>query len=443
VGILYVENNAMERIWTTEIGASVGQRVLLKGWLHRLRELSHVSFLLLRDARGIAQVVIDEPALVAELGALHAETVLAIEGTVMAVAQAPGGLEIHAPRVEVIAPAAAPPPFDLFRPTLKAQLPTILDHAPLALRHPRQRAIFQLADAAMAGFRDGLRAEGFTEIQTPKLVGAATEGGANVFRLDYFGRPAYLSQSPQLYKQMMVGVFERVFEVGPAFRAEPHDTPRHINEFVSLDVEMGFIEDHFTVMALLERTLRAIFASMRERAAPALAQLKLSLPELPAAIPSLHFTEALELAGQGLGEDLRAEPDLAPAHERWLGEWARREHGSELLFVWGYPTAQRAFYTHPDPARPGSSRGFDLLFRGVELVSGGQRLHRYDDYLAVLDARGMPRESFTGYLEAFRHGMPPHGGFAIGLERLIARLLELPNIREATLFPRDLHRLLP
>jgi nondiscriminating aspartyl-tRNA synthetase len=433
----------MERIWTTEIGAHVGEKVLLKGWLHRLRELSNVSFLLLRDARGIAQVVVDEPQLVKYLAGLHAETVLAVEGTVAAVEQAPGGLEIHQPQVEVIAEAAAPPPFDMFRPTIKAQLPTILDHAPLALRHPRHRAIFQLADAAMAGFRSYLYGQGFSEIQTPKLVGSATEGGANVFRLDYFGRPAYLSQSPQLYKQIMVGVFERVFEVGPAFRAEPHDTPRHINEFVSLDVEIGFIDDHFAVMALLAETLRAIFASMHERAAPALRQLKVELPRLPTTVPMIHFVEALELVSQAFGEDLRAEPDLAPAHERWLGEWALREHVSDFVFVWGYPTAQRAFYTHPDPARPGSSRGFDLIFRGVELVSGAQRLHRYEDYLHALAERGLRSESFEGYLEAFRHGMPPHGGFAIGLERLIARLLELPNLREATLFPRDLQRLTP
>jgi nondiscriminating aspartyl-tRNA synthetase len=433
----------MERIWTTEIGSYVGERVLLKGWLHRLRTLSNVSFLLLRDARGIAQVVIEEAALAATLASLNAESVLAIKGTVAAVAQAPGGLEIHNPTVEVIVKAAEPPPFDLFRPTIKALLPTILDHAPLALRHPRQRAIFQLADAAMEGFRSSLRAQGFTEIQTPKLVGSATEGGANVFRLDYFGRPAFLSQSPQLYKQIMVGVFERVFEVGPAFRAEPHDTPRHINEFVSLDVEMGFIEDHFTVMALLSDTLEAIFHTLADRAGPALRQLKVELPRLPTPVPTLHFQEALGLVGQGLGEDLRAEPDLAPAHERWLGEWAQREHNSDFVFVWGYPTAQRAFYTHPDPERPGSSRGFDLLFRGVELVSGSQRLHRYEEYLAVLAERGMRSDSFDSYLEAFRHGMPPHGGFAIGLERLIARLLELPNLREATLFPRDLNRLTP
>jgi nondiscriminating aspartyl-tRNA synthetase len=438
----------VERIWSSEIGAHVGERVRLAGWLHRLRQLSNLSFLILRDAQGLAQIVVEAPALIERLGVLHAETVLSIEGRAVAEPQAPGGVEIHQPSVEVLSEAVAPPPFDMFRPSLKAQLPTILDHAPLALRHPRQRALFKLASASMAGFRAALTARDFVEIQTPKIVGAATEGGANVFRLDYFGRPAYLSQSPQLYKQIMVGVFERVFEVGPAFRAEPHDTPRHANEFVSLDVELGFIRDHYDVMEVLNRVLEGMLEAISKQAADALAILggrgqPLGLPAVPAKIPALHFAEALDLFSRATGEDARGEPDLAPHHERWLGEWARREHGSDFLFVWGYPTAKRAFYTHPDPARPPYSRGFDLLFRGLELVSGGQRLHRYGDYQAVIRERGMSVESFEGYLEAFRHGMPPHGGFAIGLERWVARLVEAPNIRETTLFPRDLTRLTP
>ncbi len=439
----------MERIWSTQISAHVGERVCLQGWLHRLRQLSNLSFLILRDAQGLAQIVVEDAALIEQLAGMHPETVLTVTGTVVAEAQAPNGVEVHQPAIEVLAEAAAPPPFDLFRPTVNAQLPTFLDHAPIGLRHPRQRARFRIASASMAGFRAALMVRDFTEIQTPKIVGAATEGGANVFKIDYFGQPAYLSQSPQLYKQIMVGVFERVFEIGPAFRAEPHDTPRHINEFVSLDVELGFIRDHTTVMEVLNRVLEGMIGAIQEQAADALALLgakrgaPLELPPVPQRIPVLHFADALDLFSRATGEDAHGEPDLAPAHERWLGEWARKEHGSDFLFVWGYPTAKRAFYTHPDPDRPGYSRGFDLLFRGLELVSGGQRLHRYGDYLAVLAERGMNPASFEGYLEAFKHGMPPHGGFAIGLERWVARLVEAPNIRETTLFPRDLSRLTP
>lgn len=433
----------IERIWTTELYRYAGERVRLAGWLHRLRQLSHVTFLIVRDGRGLAQVVVEDPALVAQLAALHPETVLTVEGLAVAEPQAPGGVEVRQPTVAVVAPAVAPPPFDLFRPAIKAQLPTILDHAPLALRHPRQRALFRLAAAAMEGFRATLRARAFVEIQTPKIVAAATEGGANVFAIDYFGRPAYLAQSPQFYKQMMVGVFERVFEVGPVFRAEPHDTPRHLNEYVSLDMESGFIQDHTTVMALLTEVIRGMLAALGEQAPEALALLAIDLPAAPPAIPAIHFAEALALVGAALGEDLSGEPDLAPAHERWLGEWAVREYGSEFLFVTGYPMVKRPFYTHPDPQRPAFSNSFDLLFRGLELVTGGQRLHRYADYLAALEARGLSPEPMAGYLEAFKHGMPPHGGFAIGLERFIARLIEAPNIRETTLFPRDLNRLTP
>jgi nondiscriminating aspartyl-tRNA synthetase len=433
----------MERIWTSELGQHAGARVRLAGWFHRLRQLKDVSFLVLRDAKGLAQIVIEDVALAAQLAQLPLESVLEIEGLAVAEPQAPGGVEIHRPAINVLVAAAEPPPLDLYRPTLKAQLPTILDHAPIALRHPRQRALFRLAAASMAGFRATLAASDFVEIQTPKIVGAATEGGANVFAIDYFGRPAYLSQSPQLYKQIMVGVFERVFEIGPVFRAEPHDTPRHLNEYVSLDMEMGFITDHTTVMAVLERVVRGMVEAARTEAGADLDLLGCALPAVPDTIPTIDFEAAQELIQSATGENVVGEPDLAPAHERWLGEWARREHASDLLFVTGYPLAKRPFYTAPDPARPHLTNSFDLLFGGVELVSGGQRLHTYAAYLAALEARGIDAAPLAGYLEAFRHGMPPHGGFGLGLERFVARLVGAANVRETTLFPRDLHRLTP
>jgi nondiscriminating aspartyl-tRNA synthetase len=433
----------MERISTTDLSSHVGERVRLAGWLHRLRRLSGVSFLILRDGKGLAQIVVDDPALIERLAALHNESVLVVEGHAVAEAQAPGGVEVHQSAVEVLSPASAPPPFDLFRPTLKAQLPTILDHAALTLRHPRHRARFRLASASMAGLRRTLRAMDFVEIQTPKIVASATESGANVFAIDYFGMPAYLAQSPQLYKQIMVGVFERVFEVGPVFRAEPHDTPRHLNEYVSLDVELGFIRDHTTVMDVVTRVVGGMVTALHADAADAVALLGVALPEVPARIPAIHFAKAQELIFKETGEDVRGEPDLAPAHERWLGNWAHNVHGSEFLFVVGYPMAKRPFYTHPEPERPEFSNSFDLLFRGLELVTGGQRLHRYEDYLAALQVRGLDPAPLSGYLEAFKYGMPPHGGFAIGLARWVAQLVGAANIRETTLFPRDLHRLTP
>ena len=301
----------------------------------------------------------------------------------------------------------------------------------------------RLSAGVMSAFRSILTERDFTEIQTPKIVASATESGANVFKLDYFGRDAYLAQSPQFYKQIMVGVFERVFEVGPVFRAEPHDTTRHINEYVSLDVEFGFVESHFTVMALLRDVIAYIFETLREQYASELKALHLQVPIVPSMIPHIHFSEAQQLILNRYATDIRGEPDLSPQDERWLGEWAQQEYGSDFLFVTGYPMRKRPFYTHPEPERPEFSNSFDLLFRGTELVTGGQRLHLYQDYLAALEAARLPSEPFETYLEAFRYGMPPHGGFAIGLERLLMQLTGAPNIRLTTTFPRDLTRLTP
>lgn len=437
--------NERERIRATELAQHIGQRVCLQGWVHTIRRLGGVTFLILRDGWGVAQVIFEEAAELAalEAAALQPESVVRIEGTVRATPQAPGGVELGAPDLRVITPVAEPTPVTLGKRELKASLPTLLDHAVVANRHPTRRAIFRLAAGVMAAFRASLNAAGFTEIQTPKLVASATESGANVFAVDYFGRTAYLAQSPQFYKQIMVGVFERVYEVGPVFRAEPHDTVRHINEYVSLDVEFGFIADHFTVMARLRQVLSDIFAHLAAQHTAELAQLGAALPAVPEEIPHLHFSDAQELLYREHGLDVRGEPDLAPQDERLLGEWAKATHGSDFLFITGYPMRKRPFYTHPDPARPEFSNSFDLLFRGTELVTGGQRLHQYADYLAALERSGQPVEPFAAYLEAFRYGMPPHGGFAIGLERLLAQLTGSPNIRLATLFPRDMQRLTP
>lgn len=431
----------VERIKTTELSKHIGERVTLAGWVHHQRHLARVSFLLLRDANGIAQVVVGDDIARATASELLPEAVIEVAGTVVASPQAPGGVELHDPALTVLAAPSGAPPFEMRRPELNASLPSLLDHAAVALRHPRVRAAISISAASLSGFRSTLDERGFTEIQTPKIVAAATEGGANAFSLDYFGRKAYLAQSPQLYKQMMVGVFERVYETGPVFRAEPHDTVRHLAEYVSLDVELGFIRDHHDVEAVLRDVLAGMVAAVEERAADAVELLGIQLPRVPEDIPRIHFHDAQALLEEATGEEIIGEPDLAPAHERWLGAWASAEHGSDFLFVEGYPMAKRPFYTHPEPLRPGHSNSFDLLFRGLELVTGGQRLHRYDDLLAVIDEP--TRDTLSGYLEAFKHGMPPHGGFAIGLERWTARIVGVPNIRQVTLFPRDLNRLTP
>ncbi|WP_433262935.1 aspartate--tRNA(Asn) ligase [Micromonospora vinacea] len=428
----------MQRTLSQQLPARIGTTVRIAGWVHRRRLLKSVAFLIVRDATGLAQVVVTDPAVRAELEKFTEETVVEVTATATANDTAPAGVELTDPTVRLLGPPAVPPPFDLYRPALTASLPTQLDNAPTALRHPTRSAALRISAAAVAGFRAALDAHDFVEVHTPKVVSSSTESGANVFALDWFGRPAYLAQSPQFYKQLMVGVFERVYEVGPVFRAEPHDTVRHLAQYTSLDAELGFIADHRDVMRVLRDTVAGMLDAVSGRAGAALATLGVTPPQVPAQIPAVHFTEALTIAGAPADE-----PDLPPAHERALGEWALREHGSDFLFVTGYPMAKRPFYTHPDPARPAYSNGFDLLFRGLELVTGGQRLHQHADYLAALAARGEPVEPYGGYLDAFRHGMPPHGGFAIGLERFVARLVGAANIREVTAFPRDLHRLTP
>ncbi len=433
----------MKEIRTVEANKHIGERVRLTGWLHHLRRLGGINFLVLRDGWGIIQAVTENEADLAGLDGVNLESIIALEGVVVETAQAPGGVELHQPQVELITPVLEPSPLPLNKSKLKAGLPTQLAHAVVVNRHPQRRAIFRLAAGVMAGFRETLTAVNFTEVQSPKIVASATEGGANVFTLDYFGRPAYLAQSPQFYKQMMVGVFERVFEVGPVFRAEPHDTSRHINEYVSLDVEFGFIENHFTVMQMVQRVLSGILEKLTAVYTPEPTLLGVKLPQLPSEIPHIHFADAQELIWQRHNVDVRGEPDLSPQDERWLGAWAQTEHNSDFLFVTGYPMGKRPFYTHPDPQNPAYSNSFDLLFRGTELITGGQRLHKYEAYLAALAAANLSPKPFVEYLEAFRYGMPPHGGFAIGLERFLMQLLEVDNIRRVTLFPRNMNRITP
>jgi nondiscriminating aspartyl-tRNA synthetase len=432
-----------ERTLAREIKASVGRRVKLQGWLHNLRKQGKVNFLILRDRTGLVQAVAF-PEDLAVIQGLQMESVLEVEGTVVEAPPAPGGYELREITISVITPVTDVAPFTFHQKEFNASLSFFLDHAAVGQRFPRQRAILKLTAAAVEGFRKTLQSRGFTEIFTPKIVAGATESGANVFQIDYFGQPGYLAQSPQFYKQMMVGVFERVFEVAPVFRAEKFDTARHINQYLSLDAEMGFIENHFTVMDMVSDVIRGMLAAIRENISTEDQQLlEIEFPSVPDAIPWIYYPEAQELIYKREGIDARGEPDLAPEHEKAIGRWAKEEKGSDFVFVPGYPMVKRPFYTRPSPEDPRYSNSFDLLFRGLELVTGGQRLHRYDDYLQALERAHLPLEPFREYLECFKFGMPPHGGFAIGLERFVTQLCRLENVKWATLFPRDINRLRP
>ena len=316
--------------------AAPGTAVTLEGWVHRRRELARITFVVVRDRSGFAQVVLPAGTPVPP-----EETTVRVTGTATANEQAPGGVEVTDAVLEPLTEPAETSPAELWRPSLDVSLPTLLDHAPVLWRHPAQRARWQLAAASLRGFRSTLDGLGFTEVTTPKVVGTATESGANVFPVDWFGRPAYLAQSPQFYKQQLVGVFERVYEVGPVFRAEPHDTVRHLAEYRSLDVELGFIRDHREVLAVLRDVLAGMVAAAASEEA-SVASAGASLPVVPDEIPVIHFADALALVGAPADE-----PDLAPEHERALGAWALAEHGSDFLAVEGYPMAKRPFYTHP------------------------------------------------------------------------------------------------
>jgi len=434
----------MERVLSSELSSHAGERIMMAGWMHRIRRLgSGMVFVHLRDRSGICQIVVEAPEAVASIDGLLVESVIQVEGTVVAEAQAAGGYEVHDPSFTVLSPVTEALPFPINKPVINAHLDTFLDHAMVGLRAPSKQAVFKLSAAAAHGFREILDDKGFTEVATPKIIGTASESGANVFAIEYFGKQAYLAQSPQFYKQIMVGVFERVYEVAPVFRAEPHQTIRHLNEYVSLDAEMGFIKDHTTVMALLTDVTRGILSHLSTHCAKELELLKVEMPLAPETFPHIYFPDAQQWIFEHHGEDCRGEPDLAPQHEKWLGEWAKETWQSDFVFVTGYPMAKRPFYTAPNPDDPTYSNSFDLLFRGTELVTGGQRLNRFEDYAKALESRGMTQEAVSAYLETFRFGMPPHGGFAIGLERFIMQLTGLTNLREAALFPRDMERLQP
>lgn len=431
----------LTRTLTAELPSRAGECVHLHGWVHIIRKMKDFNFLVLRDRTGTAQVILSA-AEIAKLDGLQVETVVSVTGTVVEEARAALGVEIHDATLEVISPVTEVLPFEINKKVLKPAIDVFLNHAAVGLRAPRKQSTFRLYADLLAGFRGYLQPRGFTEIHTPILVGSATEGGANVFKLDYFGKTAYLAQSPQLYKQIMVGVFERVFEIGPAIRAEEHSTARHLNEYNSLDLEMGYITSYTDIMDLLIELVEYMVSTAVERHPVDVKALGVELPRF-GDVPRIKFREAQQLILDRHGEDRFAEPDLSPQDERWLGEWASEQHDSDFIFVTHYPTSKRPFYTMPDPMEPESSLSFDLLFRGQELVTGGQRIHKYDQLVRNMEARGVSPDPFVGYLEAFRFGMPPEGGFAIGSERLLMRLVGADNIRETTLFPRDVNRLTP
>lgn len=429
----------MEVLATKFDAAVVGRNnraVTLHGMVHALRDLGGVTFLTLRTREGLVQCVCPRrPEGVRE------ECAVSVSGVLRPEPRAPGGAELAEARFTVLSRPAAPPPVPLSKKS-SLSMDTELSLRPVTLRAPRARAVFRIQAAVCRAFREFLQEEGFTEIHTPKLGRAGAEGGSSQFRVDYFGRKAVLAQSPQLYKQVMVGVFERVYEIGPVFRAEKHATQRHLNEYTSLDLEMGFLHSFTDLMALEQGFLRRLVALLRQEYAGELALLGAELPDAQH-IPAVRFDEAKRLAAEAYGYTIREPYDLEPEEEQHIGRYAKEVWGSDFVFVTHYPGRKRPFYTMDDPEDPRYTLSFDLLFRGMEITTGGQRIHNYGQQVEKLKARGMEPEDFSGYLLFHKHGAPPHGGLGIGLERLTMQLCGLDNIRRASLFPRDRTRLEP
>lgn len=434
----------MERTLVKETIEKVGQEVLLKGWVNTRRDHGQIIFIDLRDRTGLMQVVF---ARMEEAKVLRPEWVVEIKGVVK---ERPanlvnpklltGKIEVEAKELKVLAKSQELP-FDTAAAELKVALPTLLDYRSLSLRHPKIRPIFKVQETIIATFRESLVKQGFTEIQVPTIVPSVTEGGAQVFKIKYFDRDAFLAQSPQLYKQIMVGVFERVFTLSHAYRAEPSVTTRHITEYLGLDAEMGFIDSFEEIMEVVEKVIRDILAKLGKENKEELAVFSADLPKLSPKIPRLKMREAQQIIFERTGRDNRKEPDLEPEDEREICRYSQEKYGSDLIFITHYPTKKRPFYTYPDPKDPEFTSSFDLLGRGLEWVTGGRRINDYQMLFDHVKEWGNKPEDFEIYLQAFRYGMPPEGGFCIGAERMTMQILGLENVREASLFPRDMERI--
>lgn len=422
--------------------AAAGGTVRVHGMVHTHRDMGEFSFINLRLRDGLLQCVLEKTAELTGADDIRDEYSVRGEGRLVHDERAPGGYELHLSSLAVIARPHSPRPVHLGKKISHMSLEANLALRPITLRHQRQRAVFRLQEGICRGFREFLHQQGFTEIHTPKIVSSGAEGGSNIFRLDYFGRKAFLAQSPQFYKQMMVGVFERVFEAGPVFRAEKHSTARHLNEYTSMDFEMGFIESFADIMNMETAMLQYTMQLLATEYSRELAQLQVTLPDA-SKIPAVTFSEAKRLVSEKYNRRIKDPYDLEPEEERLIGELFKEEYNADFVFVTHYPSKKRPFYAMDDPADPRYTLSFDLLCRGMEITTGGQRIHTYPEQVAKMEARGMDPAGFASYLMIHEYGMPPHGGLGIGLERLLQMLIGESNVRHAVLFPRDLARLDP
>lgn len=422
------------RILTKDVAAQIGKEILVQGWVHRIRDLGKVVFIVLRDRAGMVQLVFDQNP------QLTNETVISVRGQVNANEKAPGGAEIQVKELKVLSSASPDLPFPVNQDPDKVNIDSILDHRIISLRNPKIRAIFQLQSGLLKYLSDFMHSEGFYEMKTSKLISTGTEGGTNLFSVDYFDSKVYLAQSPQFYKEIMVSTgLERVFEISHAYRAEKHDTARHLNEYVSFDVEMSFIESERDLIEFEKRLLDYVFAQVAKHNKAELEAWGATVPaaDSMAKAPVVDFEEAKEIIHKEIKQKVF---DIGPEGERALTDWALREHGVEACFINGWPRKKRPFYTYPDGLK---TQSFDLIFRGIEITSGSRRINEKEMFLENLPKFGLTAEGMADYVSIFEHGCPPHGGFAIGVERLTQKILGLANVKEASPFPRDRKRVRP
>ena len=419
-----------------------GKNIKVQGAIHTIRDMGEVAFIVLRKREGLVQCVYEEGKSRFDIQDLKEADTVEVEGTVKMEDRAPNGFELRLDTVKILSEPAEAMPLQISKWKMNTSLDAKLNNRAIALRNIRERAVFRIQEGITRGFRDFLYGQGFTEIHTPKLGAKSAEGGANLFKLEYFHRPAILQQSQQFYKQMMVGVFDRVFETAPVFRAEKHNTKRHLNEYTSLDFEMGYIDGFEDIMAMETGFLQYTMKLLETSYARELKILGLTLPKVDQ-IPCVRFKEAKELVSKKYDRKIRNPYDLEPEEELLIGQYFKEECGADFVFVTHYPSKKRPFYAMDDPEDETFTLSFDLLYKGLEITTGGQRIHDYNKLMEKINKRGMETEGMEHYLSAFKHGMPPHGGLGIGLERLTMQLIGEENVREATLFPRDLSRLEP
>lgn len=433
-----------ETIGISEIlsGDYVGKVVKMNGAVHNIRDMGEFAFVILRKAEGLVQCVYEERKTDFDLKELKEESAVEVTGVVALEERAPQGFELRLTGIRVLSQPSEVMPIAINKWKMNTSLETRLSLRPVSLRNVRERAKFKVQEGIVRGFREFLSSQGFTEVHTPKIVSRGAEGGANVFKLNYFNKKAELGQSPQFYKQMMVGVFDRVFETGPVFRAEKHNTKRHLNEYTSLDFEMGFIDSFMDICKMETAMLQYVVELLKKDYAKEIALLKIELPNVEK-IPFVRFDEAKRLIAEKYDRQIRSPHDLEPEEEALIGEYFKSEYGADFVFVTHYPSKKRPFYAMDDPEDKEFTLSFDLLFRGLEITTGGQRIHDYETLLKKIAEKGMDIEGMEDYLDCFKYGMPPHGGLGIGLERLTMKMIGEDNVREACLFPRDMTRLKP